>query len=503
VAWQGDVVLSAEECYRAVKSHDARFDGMFFTAVNTTGIYCRPSCPARTPFRRNVRFYPTAAAAQSAGFRACKRCRPGASPGSPEWNYRADIAGRAVRLIGDGVVDREGVGGLARRLGYSERQVHRQLHFELGAGPIALARAQRCETARILIETTDLPMGQFAAGFSPIRQFNGTIQATFARTPGELRDRSRRQRDSACGPGAIALRLAYRPPLDLDDLFGLLAERAVPGLEEVADATYRRVLRLPHGLGVVALSRAGIARGEPFVKAELRLDDLRDLTTAVARCRRLLDLDADPLAIADALRNDPLLGNLVEAQPGRRIPGHVDAEELAIRAVLGQQVSVAAARRHTADLVAQYGEPLLAPFGSLTHAFPSSHQLAGLDTLALGMPRSRRDTVLALAHALSEDRIDLSPGTDRAKAAAALERVPGIGPWTSAYVALRGLSDPDAFLASDLGVRRALVGLGVAGDPKSALARAEAWRPWRSYGLLHLWHAQSHSPTSSRGRETG
>ena len=214
-------MLNAEECYRAVKSHDARFAGMFFTAVITTGVYCRPSRPARTPFQRNIRFYPTAAA-QSAGFRACKRCRPGASPGSPEWNYRADIAGRAVRLINDGVVDREGVGGLARRLGYSERQVHRQLQSELGAGPIVLARAQRCETARILIETTDLPMGRlaFAAGFSSIRQFNDTIQATFARTPGELRGRSRRQRDPACGPGAIALRLAYRSPLDLD---GLLA----------------------------------------------------------------------------------------------------------------------------------------------------------------------------------------------------------------------------------------------------------------------------------------
>jgi AraC family transcriptional regulator of adaptative response / DNA-3-methyladenine glycosylase II len=322
-----------------------------------------------------------------------------------------------------------------------------------------------------LIETTDLALGQlaFAAGFSSIRQFNETVQATFDRTPGELRARSRRSRDRASGPGAIALRLAYRAPLDLEYLLDFLALRAVPGLEEVVDATYRRVLGLPHGLGIVALSSCGAPSEGAFVKAELRLEDLRDLTTAVARCRRLLDLDADPVAITEVLGADPLLGDLVAQHPGRRVPGHVDAEELAIRAVLGQQISVAAARRHTADLVAKYGEPMRTPVGSLTHAFPSSERLAELDAVDLGMPRAR------------------SPGTDRASATAALERLPGIGRWTSSYIAMRGLGDPDAFLASDLGVRRALVARGAAGDPNSALACAQPWRPWRAYGLVHLW----------------
>ncbi len=328
-----------ERCYRAVQSRDARFDGWFFTAVTSTGIYCRPSCPAMTPMAKNVRFYATAAAAQGAGFRACRRCRPDATPGSPEWNVRADLVGRAMRLIADGVVDRGGVAELARRLGYSERHLNRQLTEEVGAGPIALARAQRAQSARVLIETTELPFSHvaFAAGFASIRQFNDTIRQVFAATPSDLRT-ARRGRDLA-PPGAIALRLPCRTPFAGDAVVEFLAARAVPGIEEVVGTTYRRTLRLAHGAGVAELTPQA-----DHVRAVLRLDDLRDLTTAVQRCRRVFDLDADPQAVAELLGRDRHLGTLVAKAPGVRLPGTVDGFELATRAVLGQQVTLAAAR---------------------------------------------------------------------------------------------------------------------------------------------------------------
>ncbi|MFP5369641.1 MAG: bifunctional transcriptional activator/DNA repair enzyme AdaA, partial [Actinomycetes bacterium] len=329
------MVEDFEGRYRAVRSRDARFDGWFFVAVTSTGIYCRPSCPAVTPKRSNVRFYPSAAAAQYAGFRACKRCLPDAVPGSPEWNVRADVAGRAMRLISDGVVDREGVSGLAARLGYTERHLHRLLVAEVGAGPIALARARRAHTARLLVETTDLPVSEvaFAAGFASIRQFNDTVRAVFAATPTELR--RARKRHGATAPGEISLRLPHRVPFDAASVLGFLGARAVPGVEAFDGGTYRRTLRLPHGAGIVGLSDGG-----DHVRCVLRLEDPRDLGAAVQRCRRLLDLDADPLAVADVLEGDPSIAPLVRRSPGRRVPGGVDGAELAMRAVLGQQVSV-------------------------------------------------------------------------------------------------------------------------------------------------------------------
>ena len=359
--------------YEAAVSKDARFDGVFFIAVTSTGIYCRPSCPAITPKRANMRFYPSAAAAQEAGFRACKRCHPDASPGSPEWNVRADLAGRAMRLISDGTVDREGVTALARRLGYSERQVNRAVTAELGAGPLALARAQRAQTARVLTETTALPLSEiaFASGFTSIRQFNATIREVFAATPGELRERAARRRPAtalagapptalAGAPGIIRLRLAYRPPIDMGRMLRFLAARAIPGVETVTGGTYRRTINLPNGTGVIALRPAGDPQAS-HIECELQLQDLRDVAPAVQRCRRLLDLDADPAAVTAFLSRSETLRPAVAACPGRRVPGHVDGDELAIRAVLGQQVSVAAARRLGARLTAAYGKPLGRP----------------------------------------------------------------------------------------------------------------------------------------------
>ena len=480
-----------EHCYRAVQAKDARFDGWFFTAVSSTGIYCRPSCPAMTPRRANVSFYPTAAAAQQAGYRACKRCRPDATPGSPEWNVRADVVGRAMRLIADGAVDREGVSGLAARLGYSERQLNRQLVAEVGASPIALARAQRAQTARVLIETTDLPFAQvaFGAGFASIRQFNDTVREVFASTPTELRRRRRSTPDkdtvaaaTAVGAGSISLRLPVRQPFDGDDGLAFLALRAVPGIEEEVGGTYRRTLSLPHGSAVIELTPR-----PDHVGCRLRLGDLRDLASAVQRARRLFDLDADPAAVSELLASDPLLAALVAKAPGRRSPGHVDGPELAVRAVLGQQVSLAGARTHTARLVRAAGVPLDQPDGGLTHLFPSPAAIAALDAVHLSMPERRKATVRRLAAGIADGTLVIDPGSDRARLETQLEALPGVGGWTASYIAMRGLSDPDVFLSTDLGVRRALERLGEAADPRSAADRAEAWRPWRSYALHHLW----------------
>ncbi len=492
-----------ELCYRAVRSRDARFDGWFVTAVTSTRIYCRPSCPAITPKRANVRFYATSAGAQAAGFRACLRCLPDAAPGSPEWNMRADLVGRAMRLIADGVVERDGVTGLARRLGYSDRHLHRQLTAELGAGPLALARARRAQTARTLIETTALPFADiaFAAGFASIRQFNDTVREVFATTPSALRARRRQVRTPA--PGTISLRLPRREPFDAAGLWAFLSARAVPAVEEVTAAgSYRRVLRLARGPGTVAL-----APGDGHVRAELRLADLRDLGSAVQRCRRLLDLDADPVAVDAHLATDPELAPLVAARPGLRVPGAVDGAEIAVRAVLGQQVSVAAARTVAGRLAAAYGEPVEGDAG-LHRAFPTAEALAAVDPATLPMPASRARALVALCAALAGGDLVLDAGADPAETAAALRGLPGIGPWTADYIVLRALSAPDVFLPGDLGVRR---GAGAVGLPDTAAAldaHAQRWRPWRSYAVLHLWHAHSehtnpghanprHTPTHS------
>ena len=478
-------MLEFETCYRAVSSRDDRFDGTFYTAVTSTGIYCRPSCPARTPSRRNVRFYRTAAEAQVAGFRACRRCRPDVSPGDPEWNIRADLAGRAMRLVADGVVDREGVAGLASRLGYSERQVHRTLVEEVGAGPLRLARAQRAHTARILLETTALPVTEvaYAAGFASIRQFNDTIREVYASTPSDVRHRSRRARRGADPiAGTIELRLAHRRPADLTGVVAFLADRAVPGIEQVEGGTYRRSMVLAHGAGVAELTPV-----DGYLQARLRLADPRDLASAVARCRRLFDLDADSAAVDEVLAADPALAPLARETPGRRVPGAVDGDELAVRAVLGQQISVTAARRLAERLVHAYGKPLDAPVGAVTHTFPTASALAAADPMTFPVPARRQRTLHELATRLAEGRLHLDPGADRDDADRGLMEIAGIGAWTAGYVRMRALCDPDVFLVGDLGLRQGLLRAGLPDDPTAAVAAAESWRPWRSYAQMHLW----------------
>ncbi|WP_374214743.1 AlkA N-terminal domain-containing protein [Streptomyces sp. SKN60] len=455
--------LDEETRYQAVSSRDARFDGVFFFAVATTGIYCRPSCPAVTPKRRNVSFFPTAAAAQGHGFRACRRCRPDAVPGSAEWNVRADVVGRAVRMIGDGVVDREGVPGLAGRLGYSARQVQRQLTAELGAGPVALARAQRAHTARLLLQTTALPVTEiaFASGFASVRQFNETIRAVYARTPTELRA------ESGTGTGAgprtalaagVPLRLAHRGPYATGEVFDLLAAEALPGVEEVVGApgtrTYRRTLRLPYGTGIVSVDERAPGRGGRWLEARIHLTELRDLTTAVQRLRRLLDLDADPYAVAERLGADPRLAAEVAARPGVRSPGAAEPEEFALRTLVGPD--------EAARLVAAYGTPLETPCGTLTHVFPEPAALTGHPVAG------------PLATALADGTVRLDPGADRDASAAALAAVPGVGPEAVAVIRTRALADPDV--------------------PSPGLPDHPEWRPWRSYATRYLRAWNSSSP---------
>jgi AraC family transcriptional regulator of adaptative response / DNA-3-methyladenine glycosylase II len=492
------VIEDFDRCYGALQSRDSRFDGWFFTAVTSTHIYCRPSCPARTPKPEHVRFYPTAAAAQQAGFRACLRCRPDAAPGSPEWLGRADVAARAVKLILRGVVDSDGVSGLARRLGYSERQLHRVLMAEVGTGALALARAQRAQTARTLLETTELPAAHvaFAAGFASIRQFNDSVKEIFARTPTELRTTARqknvskktRTEDTSVPDQTVALRLAYRTPFSADTIFDFLSKRAIPGVESFAAGTFTRSLDLPHGAGIVSLTPA-----ENHVRAEFSLADLRDLTTAVARCRHLLNLDADPVAVDEALTKDRLLKPLVKHTPGLRVPGSTDGFELAVRAVVGQQVSVSGARTILGKLAEKAGEPLESVSGDVVRVFPTAEAMADLAATSpesFPMPAGRRRALQTLSESVAVGKMMIDPGTDPVELETQLVAVPGIGSWTASYVVMRALGDPDEFMPTDLGLKRAARALGEPDDQKSLLARAERWRPWRSYAMCHLWFAE-------------
>jgi AraC family transcriptional regulator of adaptative response / DNA-3-methyladenine glycosylase II len=469
-----------EACYRAVKSKDRRFDGVFYTAVSSTGIYCRPSCPAITPKLANVTFYPSAAAAQQAGYRACKRCLPDATPGSPEWDLAADVAGRAMRLISDGTVEREGVDGLGRRLGYSVRQLNRLVTGAFGAGPLALARARRAQTARVLVETTTLSFADiaFASGFSSIRQFNDTIREVYAATPTELRGR-RGGPARTVTSGTIATRIGVREPFAGDDLLDFLAVRAVRGVEP----------------GVVRVELTGRPAG--YVPCRLTLADARDLAPALERTRRLLDADCDPVAVDEQLGGDRTLAPLLRRRPGLRVPGHVDGVELAARAVLGQQVSVAGARTLAGRLVARLGVPLeLAGDHHVTHLFPTAEALAQVDPEQLDMPRARGRALAAVATALAERTVVLDRSADRAEVRASLLALPGIGPWTAGYVAFRALGDPDVFLPTDIGVRHAAERLGL----DDVERHSQRWRPWRSYALIHLWSSlgDAGSPTTTK-----
>jgi AraC family transcriptional regulator of adaptative response / DNA-3-methyladenine glycosylase II len=468
------LTLDDDQRYRVVASRDARFDGWFLVAVRTTGIYCRPSCPSITPKRENVSFYRSAAAAVHGGYRACRRCRPDVTPGSPEWDVRGDIVGRAMTLIADGIVDRSGVPGLAERVGFSTRQLNRILTAELGAGPLAIALDARVRNARTLIETTDLGFSEiaYAAGFGSIRQFNDAIRAAFALTPTELRGRRR----TPAGTGWLTVTLPAREPYSHDQVMRFLAARAITGMELVSEDRYVRTLRLPRGPALVDIrplvGRAGLV-------ASLRLSDLRDLAPCVNRVRRLYDLDADPVSVAAALGDDPVLRLMVRERPGLRVPGTVDPYETAVRAIIGQQVSVAAARTVAGRLVAAVG-PVVEGIEGVVRLFPSPEEVLTAPDDAFGMPVSRRETLRRLSEAVVAGDVSLELGADRDTLRRQLLAVRGIGPWTADYVAMR-CGDPDGWLPTDLVLASALARHGLdssAGD---------SWRPWRAYAMHYLW----------------
>ena len=509
--------LDHDRCYRALAARDARFDGQFIAGVHSTGIYCRPSCPATTPRASNVRFYATAAAAHDAGLRACKRCQPDAVPGNPEWNLRDDLVGRAMRLIIDGVVEREGVTGLAARLGYSPRHVTRVLTAELGAGALSLARAHRAETARALLAGTDLPASHvaFAAGFASIRQFNDTVREVYALAPLEVRALARTGRQAVtsdttavladASPGTVVtLRLAAREPFDGAGVMRYIADHAVTGVErmivegavaESAVASTARVvgverwIALPHG---DALVRVMLDDERAGVRVSARLGALADVAPLTARIRRWFDLDADAAAIDLALSADPILGPLVQRAPGIRIPGSVDAAETLLRTIVGQQISLPAARtvlgRLATDLHDDSTSVTLTQTDGLLR-FPTAESIARDGAAVLRGPERRVRTIVHTAQALASGELTLDVGLSTVELRERLLRMPGIGPWTADYVALRVLGSPDLLLDTDLVLLRTLSTLGAASTPRQAAALGERWAPWRSYATLHLWRA--------------
>ena len=470
-----------------MSSRDVRFDGQFITGVRSTGIYCRPSCPAMTPKASNVTFYRTSAAAHEAGLRACKRCQPDAVPGSPEWNSRDDLASRAMRLIADGTVDRCGVPGLAQALGYTPRHLTRVLVQELGAGPLALARAHRAQTARTLLVATDLPVADvaFAAGFSSVRQFNETIAAVYERTPTQLRTSVQRaaapNEASPGGATAVTLRLPARAPFDGEGLLRFFADHAIAGVESGGATRYARRVRLPRGTATIDLGLDRGHAGENVVTCAARLDNVADLSTLVARVRRLFDLDADSAAIDDALSRDPALAPSVARSPGVRLPGSLDSEETLFRTLIGQQVSVAAAR----TVLARICFDLCGDSG----LFPSATQLAEEGWRVLRGPAPRVAAILGVAEAIADGSLVVDVGMPASELTARLIAMPGIGPWTAGYVAMRVLGSPDVLISGDLVMLKSAALLGLPATRAGLSAYGERWAPWRSYAGLHLWRS--------------
>ncbi len=479
--------LDHDACYRAIATRDARFDGRLFVGVRTTGIYCRPICPARTPRQANVSFYPSAAAAQEAGFRPCLRCRPETSPDLGAWRGTSNTVSRALALIEAGALDETDVEGLAGRLGVGARQLRRLFRQHLGASPIAVAQTRRVLLAKQLIHETRLPMAEvaLAAGFGSIRRFNETFQALYARPPQALR----RARSGDIGAGGeVSLSLPYRPPYDWEAMLAFLSLRAIPGVEAVAGDAYARTIAIDRGRGMVVA-----AMGRPGrLDIRIRFPDLTALPGIIARLRRVFDLAADPLGIGADLARDPALAPRVAARPGLRVPGAWDGFELAVRAILGQQITVAAATKLAGRLVQRFGEPYADPAAAalgLSHIFPDPARLAVEDVAALGlMPGARARSLTSLAAAVAADPKLFDPRRDLDEAIAALRALPGIGEWTAQYIAMRQLREPDAFPAADIGLLRAMTDAsGRRPTAPELLARAEAWRPWRAYAALHLW----------------
>jgi len=475
---------NGERYYRALRTRDKRFDGKFFTGVLTTGIFCRPICPARTPKKQNCQFYPTAAAAMAAGLRPCLRCRPEAAPGSPAWNGVSTTVTRALKLIDDGVLDDMGIHGLAKRLGISTRHLSRLFSKHLGASPISVAKSQRILLAKKLISETDLPLNHIAihSGFGSVRRFNDALKKTYQCTPSKLR------RNTSLEPteiGSINLKLAYRPPYDWDQVSGFLQTRAIPGVEEIGPWGYRRSIMLE---GKPSIFEALPNTDAGHLKIKFYLNGIGSLQSAVNKIRALFDLDVDCDAINRQFSVDPILTEHVKRHPGLRVPGAWDIFELSVRAILGQQISVAAARTFAGRLVQRFGQPLKnSAHSGITHLFPRPGELASLDLTLIGLPRKRADSITELARGFTNTMLEFDSTKNLEEVEKVLCKLPGIGPWTAQYIAMRALGYPDAFPVGDLGLIRSLKALNTNADSKSLSQYAEHWRPWRAYAAMHLW----------------
>jgi len=487
--------MDATACYRAISTRDARFDGRLFVGVKTTGIYCRPICPARTPKFENVSFYASAAAAQEAGFRPCLRCRPETSPDLAFWRGTSNTVSRALALIEAGGLDEADVEGLANRLGVGARQLRRLFHQHVGASPVAVAQTRRVLLAKQLIHETTLPMAEvaLASGFNSVRRFNETFLQMFGRSPATLRrvrDKTRRE------AGSLSVRLAYRPPYDWDAMLAFLRARAIPGVEMVSESVYRRTIAIGEASGMIEVAPADKNR----VDVSVRFPDMAALPQIIARVRRVFDLAADPDMIGEHLSLDPVLAPLVAARPGLRVPGGWDGFELAVRAIFGQQITVPAATKLLGRLVEAHGARLPATIRDvegLGHLFPSPARIAKADLSVLGMPKARAVAVTSLARAICADPAIFSRGACLEEAIAKLRSLPGIGEWTAQYIAMRELREPDAFPAADIGLLRAMATADGRPSPAELLSRAERWRPWRAYAALHLWAAGIAHPVAS------
>ena len=492
--------MDDDACYRALETRDHRFDGRLFVGVTTTGIYCRPFCPAPTPKRANVRFFPTAAAAQEAGFRPCLRCRPETSPDLAFWRGSSNTVSRALGLIEAGALDEANVEALAGRLGVGERQLRRLFRQHIGASPISIAQTRRILLAKQLIQDTRLPMTEVAAaaGFGSIRRFNETFQQLYKRPPKALR-RAGLADESVGTTGAVAVKLGYRSPYDWDAILSFLRARAIPGIEAVSSGRYARTIAIGGERGMLVVEPAE----RNCLKVTVRFPNLKNLPTIIARVRRVFDLAADPVAIGAHLSQDPVLAPFVAARPGLRVPGAWDGFELAVRAILGQQITVAAATGLAGKLVSSYGDRVVDPAArvqGLTHVFPTPRQLAEVDLAAIGMPKARRMALSSLAAAVVADPLIFGPRRSLEDAVTQLRSLAGIGEWTAQYIAMRELREPDAFPAADIGLMRAMRdGNGVRPSPAELLAHAEQWRPWRAYAALHLWASEPH-PSRSIGK---
>ncbi len=480
--------LDTDICYRAMRSRDTRFDGRFFTGVKTTGIYCRPVCPAVTPQQKNVTFYSCAAAAEKAGFRPCRRCRPETSPGTPAWLGTSATVSRALRDINDGYLDHHTVDDLALRLGIGPRHLLRLFDDHLGSTPVAVAQTRRVHFARNLIEQTSLPMARIAlaAGFGSVRRFNDLLKSTFRRTPSELRRRAGKTRSHKSHPddSALTYRLPFRPPYDWPQMTSFLQGRAIPGVEAVTADTYRRTITFGDLTGRLEVTPVA---DHNHLQLRVWLPDFSGAIDLVARARRMFDCGADPATIGDHLSHDPLLAPLIKKRPGLRLPSGWDPFEMSIRAILGQQVSVAAATTISGRLVERCGTALDNPVDGLSHLFPTSGTLAVADLSGIGLTARRAATVTTFSAAVHEGRLALEAPLGLEEFVARAVALPGIGPWTAQYVAMRAFGEPDGFPTRDLGLLHAAPGIDLN-------EQSEQWRPWRAYAALHLWASLSDQP---------